>query len=68
MNGVVCWFTFSVGSDDEDCSTSFGDLIEVFEVVFLRVAYQGSKTELGLCFLGDTDSIAYFSAVPVCEP
>jgi len=42
LNGVVGGFTLSVGGDDEDRSTSFGELIEVLKVVFLWVAYEGS--------------------------
>lgn len=59
LDGVVGRFAFSVGRDDEDRGATFGELIEVLEIVFLWVAYEGSDTELGLCFLGDTNGVLF---------
>jgi len=61
LNGVVGGFTLSVGGDDEDRGTSFGELIEVLEVVLLWVAYEGSEAELGLGFLCNTDCVLFSS-------
>ena len=34
MDGVVGGFALSVSGDDENCGGSFGELIEILEVVF----------------------------------
>ena len=59
LNGVVGRFALSVGGDDEDRDGAFGKLVEVFKVVFLRVAYEGSETELGFCFFRDTYGVLF---------
>ena len=59
LNGFVGWFSLSVSGDDEDRCASLGKLIEVFEVVFLWVAHEGSESELGLGFLRNTDGVLF---------
>jgi hypothetical protein len=59
LDSVVGRLAFSVGGDDEDRGAVFGKLVEVFKVVFLRVAYKRGETELGLGLLRDTNSVLF---------
>jgi hypothetical protein len=57
LYSIIGGFTLSVGSHDKDDTTILRDLIEILKVVFLGVANQRCEAELGLCLLGNTDSI-----------
>src|SRR6266403_4045355 len=57
LNGIVGRFAFTVGSHHENHSTILGKLVQFLKVIFFRVAYEGSETELGLGFLSDTNSV-----------
>jgi len=57
LYSVVGRFAFTVGRHHENCSTILGKLVQVFKVIFFRVADEGSETELGLGFLSDTNSV-----------
>jgi hypothetical protein len=57
LHGVVGRFALTVGGHDEDRARVLRDLVEVLEVVLLRVADEGREAELGLRLLCDADSI-----------
>ena len=59
---IVSRFTFSVSSHDENNSTVFRDLVEILEIIFLRVTNERSKAELGLGFLCNTNGVLLSSA------
>ena len=67
MDGVVGGFALSVSGDDENCGGSFGELIEILEVVFFWIAYtREARPNLDLASFAIR--MTYSSAVPVCEP
>ena len=59
MDGVAGGFALSVSGDDEDYGGSFGELIEIPEVVFFWVAYKGGETEPRFGFLRNTNGIFF---------
>lgn len=57
FNSIIRGFTLTVSSHDKEDGAILRKLVEVVEVILLRVANKGSKTELGLCLLGKTNSV-----------
>lgn len=57
LNGVVGGLALAVGSHDEEYTAVLGKLVEVLEIIFLRVADEGRQSELGLGLLRETNSV-----------
>jgi hypothetical protein len=57
LNSIVGRFAFTVGSHHENCCTILGNLVQILEIIFFGVAYEGSETKLGLGLLSDTNSV-----------
>ena len=56
-NSVVGGLALTVSGHDEERAAIFRDLVEVLEVILLRVTDEGGKAELLLGFFGKADSI-----------
>ena len=54
---VIGGLTLTVSGHDEEDATILGDLIEVLEIVFLRVANEGCQAKLLLSLLRETDGV-----------
>jgi hypothetical protein len=57
LDCIIGGFALSIGSHDEEDTTILWDLIKILKIVFLGVADQRSKAELGLCLLSNANGI-----------